>query len=396
MTKSNKKSIPVKALSTAALLGTISVVGATHHADAATGEKPTIQAPDQQVKYGTTWNPYQNVTAHDKEDGDLTNEIYYEAPYFETTNPGDYNVRYGVYDFDDNLTEVDRNVRVLKEGVEPVNPKPTPSQPEQPSDVEKPDNTNPSDKPAGNEEQPNESTPEQPSDNNPSDIEKPDNTNPSDEPTNSESPSETSKESKPSNTTSKQPDTNEPSNVDAPKLTESPKATTVHNQPGSTQPVSSNTTSEQPNVEKESNNNTQRLTKSPKTTTVNNTLGSTQVEPTPVSTNVTTNNISDVISPEKVETKHELDHSGMHDNTPIHTKTTISDNYTTTQPTMNPSDDDFNKSTVISKEDVRNNNNDETLPETGGTDSSREAGVIVSLFAGLLAFVGLRRKKENN
>ena len=425
MTKSNKKSIPVKALSTAALLGTISVVGVTHHADAATGEKPTIQAPDQQVKYGTTWNPYQNVTAHDKEDGDLTNEIYYEAPYFETTNPGDYNVRYGVYDFDDNLTEVDRNVRVLKEGVEPVNPKPTPSQPEQPSDVEKPDNTNPSDKPAGNEEQPNESTPEQPSDNNPSDVEKPDNTNPSDEPTgneeqpnkttpsestpeqldntnpsdeptNSESPSETSKESKPSNTTSKQPDTNEPSNVDAPKLTESPKATTVHNQPGSTQPVSSNTTSEQPNVEKESNNNTQRLTKSPKTTTVNNTLGSTQVEPTPVSTNVTTNNISDVISPEKVETKHEMDHSGMHDNTPIHTKTTISDNYTTTQPTMNPSDDDFNKSTVISKEDVRNNNNDETLPETGGTDSSREAGVIVSLFAGLLAFVGLRRKKENN
>ena len=425
MTKSNKKSIPVKALSTAALLGTISVVGATHHADAATGEKPTIQAPDQQVKYGTTWNPYQNVTAHDKEDGDLTNEIYYEAPYFETTNPGDYNVRYGVYDFDDNLTEVDRNVRVLKEGVEPVNPKPTPPQPEQPSDVEKPDNTNPSDKPAGNEEQPNESTPEQPSDNNPSDVEKPDNTNPSDkpagneeqpnkttpsestpeqldntnpsdEPTNSESPSETSKESKPSNTTSKQPDTNEPSNVDAPKLTESPKATTVHNQPGSTQPVSSNTISEQPNVEKESNNNTQRLTESPKTTTVNNTLGSTQVDPTPVSTNVTTNNISDVISPEKVETKHELDHSGMHDNTPIYTKTTISDNYTTTQPTMNPSDDDFNKSTVVSKEDVRNNNNDETLPETGGTDSSREAGVIVSLFAGLLAFVGLRRKKENN
>ena len=395
MTKSNKKSIPVKALSTAALLGTISVVGATHHADAATGEKPTIQAPDQQVKYGTTWNPYQNVTAHDKEDGDLTNEIYYEAPYFETTNPGDYNVRYGVYDFDDNLTEVDRNVRVLKEGVEPVNPKPTPPQPEQPSDVEKPDNTNPSDKPAGNEEQPNESTPEQPSDNNPSDVEKPDNTNPSDEPTNSESPSETSKESKPSNTTSKQPDTNEPSNVDAPKLTESPKATTVHNQPGSTQPVSSNTTSEQPNVEKESNNNTQRLTESPKATTVNNTLGSTQVEPTPVSTNVTTNNTSDVISPEKVETKHELDHSGIHDNTPIHTKTTISDNYTTTQTTMNSSDDDFNKSTVDSKEDVRNNN-DETLPETGGTDSSREAGVIVSLFAGLLAFVGLRRKKENN
>ncbi|MET8876437.1 hypothetical protein ABZW16_31265, partial [Nocardia sp. NPDC004604] len=32
-------------------------------------------------------------------------------------------------------------------------------------------------------------------------------------------------------------------------------------------------------------------------------------------------------------TKHELDHSSIHDNTPIHTKTTISDNYTTTQST---------------------------------------------------------------
>ena len=64
---------------------------------------------------------------------------------------------------------------------------------------------------------------------------------------------------------------------------------------------------------------------------------------------------------------------------------------------MNPTNDDFVKSTVESKQDVRNNSNsDETLPETGGADSSREAGVIVSLFAGLLAIVGLRRKKENN
>ena len=168
MAKSNKKSIPVKALSTAALAGTISVIGATHDADAATGEKPTIQAPDQQVKYGTTWNPYQNVTAHDKEDGDLSSEVYYEAPYFETTNPGDYNVLYGVYDLDDNLTEVNRNVRVLKEGVEPVNPKPTPPQPKQPSETPKDpipeqpsDNEKPStEKPANNdEEKPNTDKP---------------------------------------------------------------------------------------------------------------------------------------------------------------------------------------------------------------------------------------------
>ena len=126
MTKSNKKSIPVKVLSTAVLLGTMSAVGVSQQADAATGEKPTIKAPDQQVKYGTTWNPYENVTAHDKEDGDLSEEVYYEAPYFETTNPGNYNVRYGVYDLDDNLTEINRNVQVLKRGVEPGGSKPKP------------------------------------------------------------------------------------------------------------------------------------------------------------------------------------------------------------------------------------------------------------------------------
>ena len=172
------------------------------------------------------------------------------------------------------------------------------------------------------------------------------------------------------------------------KLTESPKATTVHNQPGSTQPVSSNTTSEQPNVEKNLiiiHKDLQKV----QTTTVNNIRFYT-VEPTPVST--TTNNTSDVISPEKVETKHELDHSGIHDNT-IHTKTTISDNYTTTQPTMNSSDDDFNKSTFDSKEDVRNNN-DATLPETGGTDSSREAGSYCFIICWITCFLGLRRKKK--
>ena len=66
---------------------------------------------------------------------------------------------------------------------------------------------------------------------------------------------------------------------------------------------------------------------------------------------------------------------------------------------MNPSDKGFTKSNVDSKEDVRNNSNsDETLPETGNTDTNHEAeaGAIVSLFAGLLALVGFRRKKENN
>ena len=405
MTKSNKKSIPVKVLSTAVLLGTMSAVGVSQQADAATGEKPTIKAPDQQVKYGTTWNPYENVTAHDKEDGDLSEEVYYEAPYFETTNPGNYNVRYGVYDLDDNLTEINRNVQVLKRGVEPGGSKPKPSQPEQPkpnkpetpNTPEQPDNTKPSEEPTDNEKQPdntkpdqpsknnpndtkqpNKSTSEQPSDNNSNDVNQPqpNNTNPSDASTDKKQPSKTSTE-------------NPSENVKTPDNTTSSDQSTKGNP--------TNITSKQPAVEKVSNDNTQRTTENPKTATTNNASDSTQNKQT--STDVTSNDTSDDISPEKVETKHDLDHSGVHDNKPVQTKTTIKDNYNATQPTMNPSDESFTKSTIDSKEDVRNNSNsDETLPETGNTDVNHEAeaGAIVSLFAGLLALVGFRRKKENN
>jgi hypothetical protein len=404
MTKSNKKSIPVKALSTAVLLGTISAVGVSQQADAATGEKPTIEAPDQQVKYGTTWDPYQNVTAHDKEDGDLSEEVYYEAPYFKTTNPGNYNVRYGVYDLDDNLTEINRNVQVLKDGVEPGGSKPKPSQPEQPkpdkpetpNTPEQPDNNKPSNEPTDNKEQPNNTTPDKPNENNPSDTNQPNkptpeqpsdnNSNDVNQPQpNNTNPSDTSTDKKQANET---PTENPSENI------EKPNNTTIQNQP--TKSNTTNTTSEQPTVEKVSNDNTQRTTKNHKTTTTNDTSNSTQDKPT--SKDVTSNNTSDDISPEKVETKHDLDHSGIHDNTPVQTKTTIKDNYNTTQPTMNPSDKSFAKSTVDSKENIRNNNNDKTLPETGNTDANHEAeaGAIVSLFAGLLALVGFCRKKENN
>ena len=115
--KRNQK-LPIKILSSAAVLS-IGVLTYSHtHADAAEaqGAKPTISAPDQEVEYGSKWNPYENVTANDKEDGDLSNEVYYEAPYFETTNPGKYSVKYGVWDSDDNNTETNRNVTVLRQG----------------------------------------------------------------------------------------------------------------------------------------------------------------------------------------------------------------------------------------------------------------------------------------
>ena len=109
----------VKVLSTTALASMIGIAsaGMSNSADAATGEAPTINAPSNQtVEYGGTWNPYEGVSANDAEDGDLTNEVYYDAPYFNGTTPGDYEVTYGVWDSDDNETTTNSNVRVLNQG----------------------------------------------------------------------------------------------------------------------------------------------------------------------------------------------------------------------------------------------------------------------------------------
>ena len=108
------KKTPIKVLSTISIIGLSTItLGQYHDAQAATGEKPQIKAPEQQVQYGKKWNPYENVTATDKEDGNLNNEVYYDPPYFTTTQPGTYHVKYGVWDTDDNNTETNRNVTVL-------------------------------------------------------------------------------------------------------------------------------------------------------------------------------------------------------------------------------------------------------------------------------------------
>lgn len=108
------KKSPIKALSAVSIIGLSTIaLGQYHDAQAATGEKPQIKAPAQQVQYGKKWNPYENVTATDKEDGNLSNEVYYNPPYFTTTQPGTYHVKYGVWDTDDNNTETNRNVTVL-------------------------------------------------------------------------------------------------------------------------------------------------------------------------------------------------------------------------------------------------------------------------------------------
>lgn len=127
----NKKvSNVTKVLSTTALLGTIGVAASHHDADAATGNAPEISAQDQTVQYGGKWDPYKGVKATDKEDGNLTEDVYYDAPYFTGKTPGSYDVTYGVWDSDDNNTETKSKVTVLNQGEKPNEP----SKPEQPSD----------------------------------------------------------------------------------------------------------------------------------------------------------------------------------------------------------------------------------------------------------------------
>ena len=94
------KKTPIKVLSTISIIGLSTItLGQYHDAQAATGEKPQIKAPAQQVQYGKKWNPYENVTATDKEDGDLTHKIKVDGQV-DTSKAGKYEVKYIVTDSD--------------------------------------------------------------------------------------------------------------------------------------------------------------------------------------------------------------------------------------------------------------------------------------------------------
>ena len=72
------KKTPIKVLSTISIIGLSTItLGQYHDAQAATGEKPQIKAPEQQVQYGKKWNPYENVTATDK----LMKRTYIVSPF---------------------------------------------------------------------------------------------------------------------------------------------------------------------------------------------------------------------------------------------------------------------------------------------------------------------------
>ncbi|MBC1553207.1 DUF5011 domain-containing protein [Listeria booriae] len=66
-------------------------------------EKPAIQAEDQTIKKGTKFDPIADVTATDKEDGDLTKTIEVLRNTVDTTKEGTYQVSYEVIDSDGNI-----------------------------------------------------------------------------------------------------------------------------------------------------------------------------------------------------------------------------------------------------------------------------------------------------
>ncbi|MBC1552218.1 DUF5011 domain-containing protein [Listeria booriae] len=76
-------------------------------------EVPTIEATDHTLKKGDTFNPLADVSAADKEDGDMTKAIKITANDVDTSKEGTYHVTYAVTDSDDHTTTKTITVTVL-------------------------------------------------------------------------------------------------------------------------------------------------------------------------------------------------------------------------------------------------------------------------------------------
>ncbi|MBC2180947.1 DUF5011 domain-containing protein [Listeria booriae] len=75
-------------------------------------DAPTIEAPDHTLKKGTEFDPMSEVSATDKEDGDVTKEIKITANDVDTSQEGTYHVTYSVTDSDENTTTKEITVTV--------------------------------------------------------------------------------------------------------------------------------------------------------------------------------------------------------------------------------------------------------------------------------------------
>ncbi|MBC2103732.1 immunoglobulin-like domain-containing protein [Listeria booriae] len=75
-------------------------------------DAPTIEATDHTLKKGTKFDPMSEVSAVDKEDGDMTKDIKITANDVDTSQEGTYHVTYSVTDSDDNTTTKEITVTV--------------------------------------------------------------------------------------------------------------------------------------------------------------------------------------------------------------------------------------------------------------------------------------------
>ncbi|MBC1920244.1 DUF5011 domain-containing protein [Listeria booriae] len=75
-------------------------------------DAPTIEATDHTLKKGTKFDPMSEVSAADKEDGDMTKDIKITANDVDTTQEGTYHVTYSVTDSDENTTTKEITVTV--------------------------------------------------------------------------------------------------------------------------------------------------------------------------------------------------------------------------------------------------------------------------------------------
>ncbi|MBC2319651.1 immunoglobulin-like domain-containing protein [Listeria booriae] len=86
-------------------------------------DAPTITATDHTLKKGDTFNPLADVSATDKEDGDLTKSIQITANDVNTSKEGEYHVTYSVTDSDNHQTTKTVTVTVTSNDVPTITAK---------------------------------------------------------------------------------------------------------------------------------------------------------------------------------------------------------------------------------------------------------------------------------
>jgi beta-N-acetylglucosaminidase len=103
------------------ILATDPLVTITTSKGVVTNAKPTITASDKEIDENATFNPKDNVTAKDQEDGDLTSKIEITENTVNTKVPGVYKVTYKVADSVNQTTTKTIKVTVIGNNAPVIN-----------------------------------------------------------------------------------------------------------------------------------------------------------------------------------------------------------------------------------------------------------------------------------